>query len=344
VIIDSEAIDRVLELLRKEPGFESAVLAGPPEPISRGFWATMRLLRLRHVDSPADSLVLRVMPDASLAVKEAAFQSQIGLQGFPVPKVHLVGGPDVGLGGAFIVMDRAPGHPPLDGLDPMAAIRRLPYLSRGLPDLLGRVSARLHRLDPRPLRAAILEDSTSAPANLAGFLIQLTESISTFDRPDLAAAGERLARSQPSPSREAICHGDLHPFNLLVDNDRWTLLDWTTGLITEPAYDLAFTSLMLRHPPMAAPYPLDRLIEFAGAAVARRFLSAYRQSGGQPPSRSALDWFTALHALRALVEVEWWRSDGTLKDRAGHPWLIIGSAAAQALSRTTGVAVAWSPE
>ncbi|MBK6671255.1 MAG: phosphotransferase [Actinobacteria bacterium] len=39
-------------------------------------------------------------------------------------------------------------------------------------------------------------------------------------------------------------------FNLLVDGDRWTLIDWSTAVLADPHYDLAFTDLMLRNPPL----------------------------------------------------------------------------------------------
>lgn len=43
----------------------------------------------------------------------------------------------------------------------------------------------------------------------------------------------------------------LSPFNLLVDGDRWTLIDWSTAVLADPHYDLAFTTLMLATPPPA---------------------------------------------------------------------------------------------
>jgi len=206
----------------------------------------MSLLRLANVEPPADTLVLRVMPDPALAAKETLFQREIARQGFPVPAVRLSGGADAGLGGAFMLMDRAPGAPALAGLGGIAALRRLPALARRLPATLGHVTAALHALDPAPLRSALAGAGVTAPTDALAFLAALTESADRLGRADLRAGALWLARHPPSPTRRVIAHGDLHPFNLLVDGKRWRLLDWTSALIADPAYDLAFTTLMLR--------------------------------------------------------------------------------------------------
>jgi len=140
-----------------------------------------------------------------------------------------------------------------------------------------------------------------------------------------------------------IAHGDLHPFNLLVDGELWTLLDWTTALVADPAYDLAFTTLMLRHPPLAAPAPFRPVIAAAGFGLARRFLAAYRRAGGTVPDRQTLDWHTCLHALRILIELDGWRHEPAGSDHSSHPWTTVGPVAAQILTRTTKTTVSLVP-
>jgi aminoglycoside phosphotransferase (APT) family kinase protein len=335
VIVGPREIGRLAELLRAEPGFEHAELAGPPEPLAGGFWASMSLLRLANVASEADTLVLRVMPDPAMGAKETVFQREIGRQGFPVPAVRLAGGAGAGLGGAFLLMDHAPGAPLLAGLGGIAALRRLPVLARQLPALLGRVTAGLHALDPAPLRAALGEAGLAAPSDVPAFLAALTESAGRLGRTDLSAAARWLAGHLPATGRAVIGHGDLHPFNLLIQGERWTLLDWTSALIADPAYDLAFTTLILRHPPLAAPAPLRPVIGAVGAALARRFLAAYRRAGGTVPGQQTLDWYTSLHALRILIELDGWRHEPDAPDRSFHPWMAMGPVAAQILTRSS---------
>ena len=89
---------------------------------------------------------------------------------------------------------------------------------------------------------------------------------------------------------------------MLVDGNNWNLLDWSTALIADPAYDLAFTTLILVNPRLVAPAPLRPVIRAAGASIARRFVTAYRRAGGQTPDTETFDWYGSLHALRILTQ------------------------------------------
>ncbi len=254
----------------------------------------------------------------------------------------MAGDSNAGLGRPFLVMARAAGAPPLAGLDGIAALRRLPSAARALPALLGSVMAELHRLDPQPFLDA--PRAQRAAIDIPGALDHLTVSAARLERADLTQAAAWLAGHRPATAAPVVCHGDLHPFNLLVsDNDHWTLLDWTAAVIAEPAYDLAFTTLLLRHPPLAAPGPLQPVIGAAGRYAARRFQASYQASGQALPSQTRLEWHTALHALRILIEVEGWRHEAVPGQHADHPWLAIGPPAAEALQRATGTRVSWRP-
>jgi aminoglycoside phosphotransferase (APT) family kinase protein len=332
-----ESVTRLIEQLRAEPGFENAELADTPQPLTGGFWASMSVLLLAGVAPPGDALVLRVIPDPAFAAKETVFQRETAAQGLPVPAIRLSGEAGGVLGDAFILMDRAPGRMPLEGLGGVGAILRLPSLARRLPDLLGQVAAAVHALDPAPVRAALVDAEVDAPTDPGGFVAVLSEAAGQFGRADLCAAARWLASHPPPPGRQVVTHGDLHPFNLLIDDDRWMLLDWTTALIAHPEYDLAFTTLMLRHPPLAAAPAVRRAIAMAGAILARRFAAAYVRAGGSRPDQRSLDWYTSLHALRILTELESWRHNRTGPD---HPWTAVSSLAAAVLSRTTSITIA----
>lgn len=338
--INASVIAAMLDRLRVVDGFECAQLAGDARPITGGFWATLLLVPL--TGAPAPAVVLRLMPDGPMAEKETVFQRVAARQGLPVPEVFAAGDGDAGLGLPFLIMARAPGAPPLAGLHGIAALRRLGSAARALPALLGRVMAELHHLDPQPFLDA--PRAQGAAIDIPGVLHRLTVSAAELDRADLTQAAERLAGHRPAAAAPVVCHGDLHPFNLLVsDNDHWTLLDWTTAVIADPAYDLAFTTLLLRHPPLAAPGPLRPVIGAAGRYAARRFQTSYQASGQALPSAARLDWHAALHALRILTEVEGWRHEAVPGQHAGHPWLALGPSAAEALQRTTGTQVSWPP-
>ena len=342
--INVAVIGMMLERLRAVDGFEDAQLAAPARPIAGGFWATLLLVPLTGARAPA--VVLRLMPDGALGEKETVFQQQAARQGLPVPEIFVDGDASAGLGRPFLVMARAPGAPPLAGLDGIAALRRLPAAAHALPALLGNVMAELHHLDPQPfLHALGALGAQGAAIDTPGMLNHMTQSAAALGRADLTRAAGWLAGHRPTPAAPVVCHGDLHPFNLLVSNGRWTLLDWTAAVIAEPAYDLAFTTLLLRHPPLAAPRPLQPVTGAAGRYAARRFQASYQASfqasGKTLPDSTRLEWHTALHSLRILLEVEGWRHDAAPGQHAGHPWLTIGPAAANALQRTTGIDVSW---
>jgi len=237
VIVSERNFRRLVELLRAEPGFERAEPAGAPQPLTGGFWASISLVHLANVEPPADTLVLRVMPDPALAAKETVIQREITRQGFPAPAVRLCGGAGAGVGGAFMLMDRAPGVPALAGLDGIAALRRLPALARRLPAILGLVSAALHALDPDPLRIALADTGVTAPSDAPAFLAALTEAADRIGRADLRAAALWLAGHPPPSSRHVIAHGDLHPFNIVIDGDDWRHHPGPAvhGLVREPA-------------------------------------------------------------------------------------------------------------
>jgi aminoglycoside phosphotransferase (APT) family kinase protein len=330
VKIANEVVGEMIGKLRAVDGFERARLAGEPQPITGGFWATLLLVRL--ADAPVTEVVLRLMPDAGLAAKEIAFHREAFRQGLAVPRIHLAGDGDAGLGDAFLVMARAPGEPPLAGLDGLAALARLPSTTRGLPRLLGSVMAEVHRLDPQLFAAAL--DAQGLSLDTADLLGHWGEWATALGRSDLAVSAERLADRRPTPAAPVVCHGDLHPFNLLVQDGRWTLLDWTAAVIAEPAYDIAFTTLLLRHPPLSAPAPLRPAVAAAGRYVARRFHASYTANGHALPDKARLDWHTALHSLRILLEAESWRQEGTVDQHAGHPWLSIGPFAVRALAES----------
>ena len=93
-----------------------------------------------------------------------------------------------------------------------------------------------------------------------------------------------------------ICHGDVHPFNLLVrSNGDITIVDWTASICAEPAYDVAFTEMLVGNPPLDVPGPLRAVIRRVGATLARRFVDRY-QALAPHHDLSALKWYGALTA------------------------------------------------
>jgi aminoglycoside phosphotransferase (APT) family kinase protein len=339
----ADTTSRLLDLLRERTGRPELAYATPPARLGGGFWA--EIFAIRFTDPPLElsgELVLRVMPDELLARKETAVQAEVAAQGFPAPIVRLAGDAADGLGRAFMIMERAPGAPLLGGLSGPAALMQVGQLVARLPSLLGDTMARLHELDPEPVRRRLHEGGPIGAIGVTDFLDHIIDFAEAWGRADLAEAGRRLRDLLPPASPEVICHGDLHPFNLLIAAEGLTVVDWTAALLADPAYDVAFTWLLLTHAPLEAPAALRPLIRAVSRRVGRSFLRQYRRRSAHTVARASLDWHVGLHCLRTQIEVAGWEAAGNIGSKVGHPWLTNRAAFARRVSELTGVDVAKS--
>jgi aminoglycoside phosphotransferase (APT) family kinase protein len=330
--------DQLLAVLQRATGSPSLDYAAPPSRLSGGFWAELVSFRLAGApDGWSGPLVARVMPDGGIATKETAFQAEVAALGFPTPVVLASGGPDDGLGRAFMVMEHADGAPPLAGLDGgFGIVRQVPSLARRLPATLAGVLGRLHQLDPEPVRRRLAADGASGVEGMDGVLASLIASADALGRADLAGAGRWLDAHRPPPEPVVVCHGDMHPFNVLDDGHGGvTVLDWSAAVLAPAAYDLAFTSLVLAEPPLVVPERLRPAVGGAGRWLSRRFLDAYARERGRPIDVRSLEWHQGVVCLRALSEVAVWVAEGTVEARGGHPWMVAGPAFAARLSAST---------
>jgi aminoglycoside phosphotransferase (APT) family kinase protein len=316
--VNPPELNAVLEGLRKSsPGLE---LAAPAEPLGGGFWAEMFVLRIRgHGPELPEAVVLRLAPDADLAIAETTIQRCVAERGYPTPRIIAASAVDAPRR-HWAVMQLASGRPLLDGLSGLGALAQLPRLARTLAKTLGDVAAHLHALDVQPTLDALEREGVDR-RDVAGIVDYYGMVANAVDDPLLARAVETLRATMPPPSHEAVCHGDLHPFNVLADGDRVTLLDWTAARVADPAYDIAFTSLLLAHPPLDAPAPLQRVIRRVAGLLARQFRRSYDQRAQQPIDPRQLEWHTHLHLCRVATDVAAWRHQGRLDAHAGHPWL-----------------------
>lgn len=307
-------------------------LACDPSPLVGGYWATMWRIHLAGtpVGVPAD-LVVRVMPDATMGAKEMAVQAAAAQAGVPTPRVHLTGPPGGPLRNAWAVMDLAPGAALITGLDGAAALRRLPRLAAALPRQLAETMATVHRVDPAPVVAAVRDAAPSVALTLDELWPHVRGSVAATRRDDLEDALERLVAGQPHRGSAVVCHGDFHPFNLLAQGTRTTVLDWTGAIVAPPAYDVAFTWLLLRYPPLAAPPGLRPVIGAAAAALARRFVGLYRRTN-PAADLTGLHWFAGLHALRIVSDHDNWTRTGDPRARH-HPLSLVVPGALETLRR-----------
>ena len=65
------------------------------------------------------------------------------------------------------------------------------------------------------------------------------------DHPDVLQAAVRISE-MAEMSQDTVIHADFHLGNILEDGERYTVIDWTNGLLGDPRYDLAWSHLLLK--------------------------------------------------------------------------------------------------
>lgn len=323
---DTPTTTLLLDTLRAATRRADLEFTAPPSPLTGGFYAEM--WRFRLADPPPDldrDLVARIVPNPAAGAWESTIQRAVADQGFPTPAVRLTVDETSRLGRYLIVMDAVDGQPPMAGLGINTIATQIPNLVRHLPDQLARIAADLHHLDPEALSAQLARLDAPFPLTTAGFIEEQAGYATALDRPDIAAAAERLLATEPVSAQQVIAHGDLHPFNLLVTTEGPVLIDWTVARIAHPGFTVGFTDLMLANPPIPLPKVGAVLLRPVGRNIAKRFVSTYRRlTAGTPAAvdEENLEWHRKVHALRILVELAGWDANANRPTR-GHPWLIL---------------------
>ena len=189
-------------------------------------------------------LVLRLYPDyrgSEDAVWESSVQNTLKEQGYPAPRAYIVCTDRAILGGAFYLMEFLPGTP----------LWNAP--AETIPEMLGKTHADLHKIDPQPLIKSLNEQGFDKNRYQfrKDFFDALAIAAQGTDFPWIRAMLDWLARNHPpEPEHLAICHGDFHPLNILVQDGKVTgVLDWHLS-IADPVLDIANTVrliMMIKH-------------------------------------------------------------------------------------------------
>jgi aminoglycoside phosphotransferase (APT) family kinase protein len=194
----------------------SAVLSRAPLAAGRTAelypWEGDQVLKLFHAWFPAES----VEHEAQLARAVAA-------TGLPVPAVGeiLPVGDRLGL-----VYERVDGRPMVEELaaKPWTMVR----LARLLADLQAEIHA--HVLD----------------GGLPSLRRRLARKIEGAAGLDAGLRSRALAALASQPDGDRLCHGDLHPGQVMLTANGAVVVDWIDAAVGDPAADLARTSVILR--------------------------------------------------------------------------------------------------
>lgn len=313
-----------------------------PERLSGGFWAQIWKVDLDNAPAPVDQpLVLRIMPDRKAGHREAVVQRVVTNSGVPTPRV-LASGSAPGLGEAYIVMQRVNGRTPLGGLRLGPELVRLPKLLRRLPKMLADIATQLHAIDPTPLQVALTDTVLEDRISQNPFLVGIDTVASETPNAGFAEVARWLDEHTPVPGPGVICHGDLHPLNLLIDEHgvSW-LLDWTTATIAPQEMDIGLTAGLLRCAPIAAPRILAPVISRITNRLAESFIN--EMAATTTVDRAAVDWWEALQHARCLAELTHGRTHPGSVVGPGHPFETSRRPMQHRLQRLTGMTVTPPP-
>ena len=325
-----EPANALLALIARRSGQRELRYRHEPERLHGGYWAEIFAFELE--DAPpgfAGDLVLRLMPDEKRARRESAVHATVAALGFPTPGVRASGDAAEELGRAFIVMDRVAGGTLASGLSIGTRIATLPRV----PALLADSLVRLHALPAEAVRAELT--SRGVPPESIGvdaMLEELGSGVGALRSSDLSRALESLHKARLRESDAVLCHGDMHPYNLILRDGRVAaVIDWTNGRLAEREFDAAYSALLLEQMPVSVPAPLRPLVTRAGRRASRRLIAGYGERRELDPDKLA--WYGALHALAGLVRVGLSRSGipGNVPLADSHPWVRMAQANAERL-------------
>lgn len=287
-----------LAALRRVSGYREASWEGPWERLRGGSWADTYKVRVGGIPGLDGPLVLRVLPVGDRWETEFRIHAHAAQTGFRAPRVHFGAPAGEEFPRAWILMDYIDGTQIVS--EPTSA-RFIAALLKRLgdsPALLARAAVAVHRIDPGGIQHQL-----ALPASVAPSLDWLYSRATALEDAGLIERAERLLASRPAFRGAVLCHGDLHPLNIIRTAEGDWLIDWTHATFDDPLYDVAFTHMVFHYVPLPVPRAARPFVALASRGLAARYLAAYEHASGDHVDHDRLRWYERLVALRILVEV-----------------------------------------
>jgi aminoglycoside phosphotransferase (APT) family kinase protein len=236
--------------------------------------------REAEVFSRGDGVVLKLWRDpghAWRADREAAALAALRSQGYPAPR--LIGATTVD-GRPGLLIER------VDGADLLTLLGRRPLAVGAVGRAMGHAHAAMHEV-PAPDDLPDLHDDVRA---------HIVDAAPLPD--DLRAAVLDVLDGLPRGDR--LCHGDLHPGNMLGSWSAPTVIDWPGAARGDPPADVALTSVLHRVAtlPPGAPTLVRSLASMGRRPLRVTYLAGYRSR--RPLDADALARWEVVRAAARL--------------------------------------------
>jgi aminoglycoside phosphotransferase (APT) family kinase protein len=258
---DVEALAQPLTAFLRENVGEDISIVGGLTRLQGGFDTDTYAVEIAN--APGDfpqSLVLRHFRHAGelpRVIRESAIQNAAAGDGRPVPRVPVDSTGELLNDRPFLLMERLPGSNLGD------ALLKDEGLIQRFPGIMATLQAKLHKIDSTGLREHLESKGIGLDQMQPSRMIErITGIANATGLPDLVELDRWLLEHYPEqPENPAICHGDLHPNNILYDDGKITgLIDWATTLLSHPEYDIAVSRMILSiGPPDDAGIPKEQL-------------------------------------------------------------------------------------
>ena len=271
-------LELLSERLGARVGFEE-----PPRRLLGGNQTFVHTFRLAGTEPPWDApLVLRILRphrDETQVSFETIVQN--ALVPF-APRVLLHDLDPTRLGGAFQIMERASGRALLMGeigqeTRGFALLRSLVDEIReaafgAWPRLLAETHARLHSLPPEPVVDSLNAAGLGERLALGRRIDRIEGPVEELGLVELRPVVAWLRATEPTlRGQRVLCHGDLFPNQVFVENGRVTqVIDWADITIAPPEFDLGTVCAGIESLPLLGLGALQR-------NLARRFCSSYER-------------------------------------------------------------------
>ena len=255
---------------------------------------SFRLRASAPFDQPLILRLFRADATADRARKEAAVHRAVTNQGLAAPRVLLVGDEFNCDGRSFLIMEHVAGRSALGLLHPALFLR--------LPSLHAETMIALHRLDAD----VFLSSAEAAGLDRLSVMLNLdretAERKAARDFPSLELLAGWLEQNRPGDGVPVIAHGDLHPFNLMINDGQVSaVLDWSRAVVAPREYDIAANRIIIRYGPVVGPEPLRTLLPLMRRWVLARFEAIYRAE--LPIDEPLVRYFEVRQAFDVLTNV-----------------------------------------